>query len=310
MNARTLNSSPYMYSLPQQLQPRWGVGKACGESVGKVSKTKIMLCNSQSDSNTQAQTTATCSRRAVLAASSTGISCGFLGLSPVKAEGRGAKYNLESAKARGEEARETKSEQETPGELIVKESGLKYREILTGNKGQPAVPGALCEIRYTVYRLSSGAYFKESSGGKPVYMWSLGYGKEGKNDLEALYRFKLGEPDALPPAVAPAVVGMRQGGVRRVLVPPRFGWAANDKLQPVPDTYGASRRLSNHKMEPLLFEVELVRVGLPGGLEDTIDAMDLDAAAAAMLPERYNQAVNRPPPSALSYNSIVYRAKK
>jgi hypothetical protein len=42
------------------------------------------------------------------------------------------------------------------------------------------VPGAVCQIRYTVYRLSSGAYFKESSGGKPVYMFSSGYGKEGK----------------------------------------------------------------------------------------------------------------------------------
>ena len=51
-----------------------------------------------------------------------------------------------------ERLREAKEETENPGELIVKDSGLKYRELATGNKGQPAVPGALCEIRYTVYR--------------------------------------------------------------------------------------------------------------------------------------------------------------
>jgi hypothetical protein len=57
---------------------------------------------------------------------------------------------------------------------------VQYREVLTGTRGSPVVPGAVCQIRYTVYRLSSGAYFKESSGGKPVYMFSSGYGKEGK----------------------------------------------------------------------------------------------------------------------------------
>mmetsp|Transcript_9184 Transcript_9184/g.18995 ORF Transcript_9184/g.18995 Transcript_9184/m.18995 type:complete len:157 (-) Transcript_9184:183-653(-) len=153
--------------------------------------------------------------------------------------------------------------------------------------------------------LSSGAYFKESSGGKPVYMWSLGYGKEGKNDLEALYRFKLTEPNSLPPAVVPAVVGMRQGGIRRVLVPPRLGWAVNDKLNPKPDTFGASRRLANHLQEPLLFEIEMVRVALPPGVDP--DTMDLDEVAAKLLPQNYNQTINRPPPSALSYNSIVYK---
>lgn len=31
----------------------------------------------------------------------------------------------------------------------------QYREILTGTKGAPAVPGAVIEIHYTVYRCST-----------------------------------------------------------------------------------------------------------------------------------------------------------
>ena len=184
------------------------------------------------------------------------------------------------------------------------------------------VPGAVCQIRYTVYRLSSGAYFKESSGGKPVYMFSTGYGKEGKvrfnrshphphparmpaaktseygwalvmytvsrrasgrgaasrwvngltypkwrsrartmharvliwrrlggenhsqDDLDAVYSFTLGEPNSLPASVSPAVVGMRAGGIRRVLVPARYGWGAVPELNPKPDNYGTSRWMS------------------------------------------------------------------
>ena len=53
-----------------------------------------------------------------------------------------------------------------------------------------AVVGSQCEISYTVYRLSSGGYFKNSSGGTPVYMWSVGYGKEGREDLGATYDFR------------------------------------------------------------------------------------------------------------------------
>jgi hypothetical protein len=43
---------------------------------------------------------------------------------------------------------------------------------------------------YTVYRLSSGGYYKYSSGGTPVYMWSVGYGQEGKDDVGDTYRFR------------------------------------------------------------------------------------------------------------------------
>eukprot|EP00959_Pyramimonas_sp_CCMP1952_P200169 4186494-Pyramimonas_sp.AAC.1 len=50
-----------------------------------------------------------------------------------------------------------------------------------------------------------------------------------------------------------------------------------------------------------------VRVAIPPGVD--VDAMDLDEVAAKLLPGNYNQTINRPPPSALSYNSVVYKKK-
>jgi len=53
---------------------------------------------------------------------------------------------------------------EQPGELVTLPSGIQYRELAVGT-GKAAKLGALCEMSYTVYRLSSGAYYKYSSGG-------------------------------------------------------------------------------------------------------------------------------------------------
>ncbi|GLC35668.1 hypothetical protein PLESTF_001662800 [Pleodorina starrii] len=147
---------------------------------------------------------------------------------------------------------------EQPGTLVTLPNGLQYRELLEG-AGPEATRGSICEITYIVYRLSSGAYYKYSSGGTPVFLFSLGYGQEGKDDVGQTYRFRLGDPGSLPAAVTPALVGMRQGGRRRVLVPPQLGWV-DDKVGPRPDTFGGQRRLVGHRDEPLLFEAELVRV--------------------------------------------------
>ena len=56
-----------------------------------------------------------------------------------------------------------------------------------------------------------------------------------------------------------AVVGMKEGGRRRVLVPPQAGWV-DGNVKPQPATFGAGRRLENHREEPLLMEVDLVRI--------------------------------------------------
>jgi hypothetical protein len=68
------------------------------------------------------------------------------------------------------------------------------------------------ECRYTVFKLSAGAYFKYSSGGTPVLLFALGYGTEGKNDVGETYDFVLGDEKALPAAATLGMVGMRVGG--------------------------------------------------------------------------------------------------
>lgn len=116
-----------------------------------------------------------------------------------------------------------------------------------------------------------------------MYLWSYGYGGEGQDDVGSTYRFVLGAPNSLPLAAVPAVLGMREGGRRRILVPPgRLGWddkvcketkVANGDAMPLltpclrqgqvgpqPRTFGGQRRLVNHREEPLLLEVDLRRV--------------------------------------------------
>jgi hypothetical protein len=47
---------------------------------------------------------------------------------------------------------------------------------------------------------------------------------------------RLGEPEALPKAAALAVKGMREGGRRRVLLPPQGGWVT-ERTQVAPSCW-------------------------------------------------------------------------
>lgn len=69
---------------------------------------------------------------------------------------------------------------------------------------------------------------------------------------------RLGEPGSLPAAASAAIIGLQEGGKRRILVPPQFGWVT-DTIGPRPNTFGSGRRLVTHRIEPLMFEVELRR---------------------------------------------------
>ncbi len=56
------------------------------------------------------------------------------------------------------------------------------------------------------------------------------------------------------------ILGMKEGGKRRVLVPPELGYASGAELQPVPPTYAAQRQILNHSKEALMFELQLVKI--------------------------------------------------
>ena len=198
-----------------------------------------------------------------------------LNKAPSTSGGRGREsYEERVRKMRdAQRVRDARDDAEADAPSTTLPNGLRYREYVAGEVGEEAMKGSRVDARYKVFRLSSGAYFKYSSGGTPVLLWSRGYGAEGRDDVGETVSFVLGETP-LPRAVTPCVVGMKKGSVRRILVPPNLGWV-NDDVVPRPDSFGAARRLINYRDGPLLFEIEVVRVrngaeardGDAGGIE-------------------------------------------
>jgi FKBP-type peptidyl-prolyl cis-trans isomerase len=185
-----------------------------------------------------------------------------------------------AAMRRAEEIRNQKdAELEDDAPLTTLRSGLQYREYERGEDGEEAVAGSKIDFMFKVYRLSSGAYFKFSSGGTPILLYGRGYGFEGLDDVGDYVTATLGATK-FPRAVTPCIVGMRKGGVRRILVPPNLGWV-DDGVFPQPDTFAAKRRMENYRDGPLLFEVEMVRVRNGG---DGASDLDLDGDFSYRLP--------------------------
>ncbi|KAL2956189.1 hypothetical protein AAZX31_18G071700 [Glycine max] len=58
------------------------------------------------------------------------------------------------------------------------------------------------------------------------------------------------------------LTGMKVGGKRRALIPPSVGYV-NENLQPIPEEFGPRRSLFSHAQEPLVFEVQLLKILRP-----------------------------------------------
>ncbi|CAL5202390.1 unnamed protein product [Lathyrus oleraceus] len=55
------------------------------------------------------------------------------------------------------------------------------------------------------------------------------------------------------------LTGMKIGGKRRALIPPSVGYV-NENLKPMPEEFGPRRSLLSHAQEPLVFEVQLLKI--------------------------------------------------
>lgn len=55
------------------------------------------------------------------------------------------------------------------------------------------------------------------------------------------------------------LIGMKSGGKRRALIPPEAGYVS-ETLKPIPEEFGPRRSLLSHAKEPLVFEVQLLKV--------------------------------------------------
>ena len=63
------------------------------------------------------------------------------------------------------------------------------------------------------------------------------------------------------PGLSEALAGMKEGGKRRCLIPSSVGYAdGRSELAPQMPTFATKRQLLNHSNEPLLFEIQLLKV--------------------------------------------------
>ncbi|XP_020241435.1 peptidyl-prolyl cis-trans isomerase FKBP16-1, chloroplastic isoform X1 [Asparagus officinalis] len=121
-------------------------------------------------------------------------------------------------------------------------TGVKIQDVIEG-EGPEAQEGDLVEINYVCRR--SNGYFVHStvdqfSGESRPVILPL----DGNEIIQGLKE---------------VLVGMKVGGKRRALIPPNVGYI-NETLKPIPEEFGPRRSLLSHANEPLVFEVQLLKV--------------------------------------------------
>lgn len=114
----------------------------------------------------------------------------------------------------------------TTGDTVTTQTGLRYIDIEVGS-GAAAASGDGVAVHYSLYLPSSGAFLQSSCGG---------------NTLD----FPLGV-QAVIPGFEEGIIGMREGGVRRLIIPPELG-------------YGSQARPGIPANSTLLFDVQLANV--------------------------------------------------
>ena len=136
-------------------------------------------------------------------------------------------------------------------EFVKTASGALIQDLVHGTGERAARPGDVVLMDYVLRR--ANGYF--------IYSTVEGLSFQPRDIPTGPVTWKLAE-DQLLPGLVEAVSGMKKGGRRRVLVPPRIGYGAGDGLEPKMPTFGTSRQLENHKGEPLIFEIELINIVL------------------------------------------------
>ncbi|XP_022716676.1 peptidyl-prolyl cis-trans isomerase FKBP16-1, chloroplastic isoform X3 [Durio zibethinus] len=121
-------------------------------------------------------------------------------------------------------------------------SGVRIQEIIEG-KGPEAHDGDCVQVNYVCRR--SNGYFVHST----VDQFS---GESSPVTLPL-------DENQIIKGLKDVLTGMRVGGKRRALIPPSVGYI-KENLEPIPDEFGPRRSLLSHAKEPLIFEVQLLKI--------------------------------------------------
>jgi FKBP-type peptidyl-prolyl cis-trans isomerase len=127
-------------------------------------------------------------------------------------------------------------------------SGVKVQEVAPGRGGQAAQMGDAVLFDYVLRR--SNGYF--------IYATVEGVSFQPRDVPVAPVYYKVGDPTLIP-GLNEVLVGMEPGSKRRALIPPALGYTSQE-LQPQPPTFATKRQLVNHSQEPLIFEVQMLKV--------------------------------------------------
>ncbi|KAG2441109.1 hypothetical protein HXX76_003961 [Chlamydomonas incerta] len=127
-------------------------------------------------------------------------------------------------------------------------SGVRYQEL---NLGSGAAAGAGDVVLFDYVLRRSNGYF--------IYGTIEGISFQPRDVPTAPVNAKLGAGELIP-GLEEVLAGMAPGSKRRALIPPELGYVGGGE-GPQPPTFATKRQLETHRREPLLFEVQMLRVG-------------------------------------------------
>lgn len=110
-------------------------------------------------------------------------------------------------------------------EIVRTDSGIQYFDLKTGSGSEVSV-GSVVSVNYTTRLRGLNGIKVQSSFDDPS---------------GSPFVFRVGDPEVVP-GVNEAIIGMREGGFRRVVVPPNLAYSSPD-MKPAVTEFFARRRL-------------------------------------------------------------------
>jgi len=215
-----------------------GRGRGRAPRAGRLERQKVAACAADGAADSAPRERGV-SRRAAL-----------IGVAALAAARAALEVAAAAAAADAPPAQPVTSPTATPAErkLVTTSSGLRYTDFLEGTGATPAW-GDLLTIRYITYTLDF------AKGGRSLIKHDSSY------ERKANYIMRHGNGFQLQ-GLEETLHTMKEGGVRRVIIPPHMGFVSSD-VGPVPE-WARDRKKLNEALkqsgEFVVMDVELVEV--------------------------------------------------